>query len=151
MFLSEEKIVGWCEEQRKASSRIILTNGCFDLLHVGHKRYLEEAKALGGSLLVGVNSDSSVKALKGDTRPINGELERAELLLGLRSVDAACLFAQSDACALISLVCPDLYVKGGDYDLALLPEREVLEGLSVEVVFLGFSVGYSSSSILARL
>src|SRR5579862_3649420 len=121
---------------RQAGERIVLANGNFDLLHVGHVRYLEAAKNLGGKLIVAVNSDESVRALKGDGRPLMPEQERAEILAALAAVDAVVIFSELDVRALIREIRPDIQAKGTDYTADSVPERDaVLEcGGRVEIV-----------------
>lgn len=131
--------------------RTVLTNGCFDILHVGHLRYLQAARALGDELVVGLNSDSSVSALKGPDRPLNPQDERAEMLLGLACVDRVIVFDEATADRLIETVRPAIYAKGGDYTLETLPEAATLQRLGIELVTLPFVAGRSTSSLLARL
>lgn len=131
--------------------RTVLTNGCFDILHVGHLRYLEAARALGDELVVGVNSDASVRALKGPERPLNPAEERAEMLLGLKCVDRVVIFDELTADRLIETVHPAIYAKGGDYTLDTLPEAPVLKRLGINYVALPFVEGRSTSSLVARL
>jgi len=128
--------------------KIVFTNGVFDLLHVGHLRYLQEARALGDSLLIAVNSDSSVKRLKGLNRPLVNESERAEMLDALRCVDYVTLFATDTPVPLISQIRPLIYVKGGDYTIESLPETPVVQGYGGEVVILGFTEGRSTSRLI---
>jgi rfaE bifunctional protein nucleotidyltransferase chain/domain len=136
---------------RTAGRRIVLTNGCFDLLHAGHLAGLNEAKRYGDRLVVGINSDSSVRALKGDSRPINPEAERLELVAALKPVDLAVIFDEADASRLIELIRPAVYVKGGDYSLETLPEREALTRLGVEVRFVPLAPGLSTTTTLAKI
>ncbi len=123
-------------EWKRAGERILLTNGCFDLLHVGHVRYLHAAKQLGGRLVVAVNSDASVRSLKGEGRPLITETERAEILAALADVDAVVIFSEPDVRALIRELHPDVQAKGTDYTRDNVPERDtVLEcGGRVEIV-----------------
>ena len=140
------------QAQRQAlkGQRLVLTNGCFDILHVGHVRYLQAARAQGDLLWVGVNSDLSVQRLKGPSRPINREEDRAEVLLALACVDAVTIFSEATADDLIKSVHPDLYIKAGDYTLENLPERETLLRLQITTLFMPFEAGYSTTSILAK-
>lgn len=133
------------------SKRLVLTNGCFDILHVGHVRYLQKARALGDFLLVGLNSDLSVRGLKGPERPINNELDRAEVLAALACVDAVTIFEEPTADTLIEQVRPHVYSKAGDYSPENLPEWPGLKLLHIEVVFVPFVSGYSTSSTLNQL
>lgn len=129
--------------------RIVFTNGVFDLLHVGHVRYLAEARHLGDRLIIGLNSDDSVRRLKGESRPINIESERAEILLELRSVDAVAVFPEDNPIALLDYLRPNVHVKGGDYTKEALPETPTVEGYGGQVVILPF-VPSRSTSILAE-
>jgi D-beta-D-heptose 7-phosphate kinase/D-beta-D-heptose 1-phosphate adenosyltransferase len=131
--------------------RIIFTNGCFDLLHIGHIRYLEEAKALGDVLVVGVNSDSSVRKLKGPQRPILPEEERTEILSGLGCVDYITLFDEIDPLKLITSLQPNVLVKGGDWTKEQTVGREVVERSGGEVVILPFVQGASTSNLIETI
>jgi rfaE bifunctional protein nucleotidyltransferase chain/domain len=138
------------------SQPLILTNGCFDILHVGHLRYLQASKALDPQalLIVGLNSDSSVKKLKGDKRPINSELERAELLLGLKPVDHVIIFSESTASKLLLTLRPIIYTKGGDYDLndyEKCPEFKVANEINCKIILINFEQGYSSTKSISLL
>ncbi len=115
MILKENKIQEWREELRFLGKKLVVTNGCFDLLHVGHTSFLKEASELGDVLLVGCNSDRSVRELKGPSRPINTQEDRVVVLSALRSVDAISIYDEEDACNFLELAEPDIYVKGGDY------------------------------------
>ena len=115
MVLKNNKIKEWREELRLLGKKLVVTNGCFDLLHVGHTSFLKEASALGDVLLVGCNSDRSVRELKGSSRPINTQEDRVVVLSALRSVDAISIYDEEDACNFLELAEPDIYVKGGDY------------------------------------
>lgn len=133
---------------------IALTNGCFDILHLGHLRYLEESKKLADILIVGVNADASVKKLKGESRPINSELERAELLAALRPVDYVIIFSELDANNLLKTVKPNFYTKGGDYspeDLKNWPEYNTALELGCKIVLVDFVQGKSSTKILGKI
>lgn len=135
-ILSRDGLRRQVEEWRKSGEPIILTNGAFDLLHVGHVRYLSAAKALGGKLVVAVNSDASVRALKGEGRPVMPENERAEIVAALAAVDAVVIFSEPDVRAIIREIHPDIQAKGTDYTGESVPERDtVLEyGGRVEIV-----------------
>lgn len=115
----------WRKQFPSPPPKIVATNGCFDILHVGHLRYLQEAKSLGDFLIVGVNSDQAVRQLKGPSRPLNSEQERAELLAALKVVDAVSIFDSTTATAFLQQVQADVYVKGGDYTLEELNQEEV--------------------------
>jgi D-beta-D-heptose 7-phosphate kinase/D-beta-D-heptose 1-phosphate adenosyltransferase len=128
--------------------RIVFTNGCFDLLHLGHVRYLEKAKALGEVLVVGVNSDSSVRKLKGRKRPILPEEERTEILSGLGCVDYITIFNEADPLKLITSIKPNLLVKGGDWTREQIVGREVVERSGGELVIIPFVKGTSTSNVI---
>lgn len=138
---------GIIRELKAKRKRIVFTNGCFDLLHIGHVRYLEEAKDLGDVLVVGINSDTSVRKLKGPKRPILPEEERAEILSGLGCVDYVTLFNEVDPLKLITSLRPDVLVKGGDWAREQVVGREVVERSGGEVVIIPF-VGKASTSNL---
>jgi D-beta-D-heptose 7-phosphate kinase/D-beta-D-heptose 1-phosphate adenosyltransferase len=139
------------ESLRAEGRRIVFTNGCFDLLHVGHARYLVAARELGDALVVGVNSDASVRALKGPARPLVPEGERAELLAALRAVDYVTLFPEPTPEAVIELLRPDIHVKGGDYRLEDLPEAESVRRAGGRVVLLPFTAGRSTTALVERI
>jgi len=141
------------KELRAAKKKIVATNGCFDLLHVGHVRSLKAARALGDVLIVGLNGDDSVRDLKGPGRPVNSAKDRAELLAALEAVDVVTIFLEARATRFIQLVAPDVYVKGGDYKTATLnaEERQVLEKLGAKIDIIPFEKGYSTSSLLKKL
>lgn len=140
------------ERLRGEGRRVVFTNGVFDILHVGHVRYLQAARALGDALLVGVNSDASVNRLKGPERPLNPEDERAELLAALACVDGICVFGEDTPHALIEAVRPDIHAKGGDYKTPdALPEAELVRSLGGEVVILQLVPGRSTTGLIARM
>jgi rfaE bifunctional protein nucleotidyltransferase chain/domain len=147
---------------RAAQQRLVLTNGVFDLLHVGHVAYLEQARALGDVLVVAINSDSSTRALKGPQRPLMPEDDRARMLAALRCVDYVTLFAEHTAEVVVAALQPDYYVKGGDYarapgvpDAAVdedrLPEARVARASGGQVVLLPYRAGYSTSALIERI
>ncbi len=131
--------------------RLVTTNGCFDLLHWGHIQYLTEAKALGDLLLVGLNSDASVKRLKGPSRPLNPELVRARQIASLECVDYVVIFEEATPEAFLEMVKPGIHVKGGDYRVEDLPERLVVEAGGGEVRVLSLVPGFSTTSLIERL
>jgi len=132
--------------------KLVLTNGCFDLLHTGHVRYLEQARKLGDALLVAINSDQSVRELKGPERPLNGESDRAEVLAALRCVDHVSVFENKRVTEVIRQLRPTVYAKGGDYTLETLDpqERAVLDEVGAEIKLLSLVPGKSTSSLLKR-
>lgn len=136
---------------RKGNKKIVFTNGCFDILHVGHVRYLQAARALGDVLIVGLNTDASVRQLKGPTRPINSEGERAELLAALACVDYVTLFGESTPETVIDLLRPDIHVKGGDYKVEDLPEAKIVHGYGGEVVIMPLVADRSTTRLIERL
>ena len=144
---------GRVEQLRANGKRIVATNGCFDLLHVGHVRYLEAARAQGDVLVVGVNGDQSVRELKGSGRPINNERDRADVLAALESVDLVTIFPEARATRFIELAAPDVYVKGGDYSSETLnaEERAALQKIGSKIDILPFEKGYSTSGIIEKL
>jgi rfaE bifunctional protein nucleotidyltransferase chain/domain len=139
-------------EMRETGRRLVFTNGCFDLLHVGHVRYLEAARALGDALLVAINGDESVRALKGAGRPLNGAKERAEVIAALECVDYAVVFPEVRATRVLEAVAPAVYVKGGDYTRETLDEEEraALERMGTEIRILPFESGHSTSGLVER-
>jgi D-beta-D-heptose 7-phosphate kinase / D-beta-D-heptose 1-phosphate adenosyltransferase len=139
------------ENLKTAGKKIVFTNGCFDLLHVGHVRYLEEAKALGDILIVGVNSDRSVRQLKGPDRPILPQEERAEVLSGLGCVDFVTVFDESTPLNLIAFLQPQILVKGGDWSKETIVGKDVVEKSGGEVVVLPFVDGSSTSNLIKTI
>ncbi len=150
-ILSPDKLLGLREGLRARGQRLVFTNGVFDLLHVGHVRYLAEARALGDALVVGINSDRTVRELKGNGRPIINENERAEILAALRQVDYVTIFNDVSPRTLIARLLPDVLVKGGDYGLDEIHGREEVEAAGGRVVSLPFVEGASTSSIIERM
>jgi rfaE bifunctional protein nucleotidyltransferase chain/domain len=148
-----EQLPAWRAKLRASGRRLVVTNGCFDLLHRGHVTYLEAARAQGDALLVGVNGDVSVRELKGTDRPINEESDRAAVLAALQSVDAVCVFADRTALRFLTTVQPDVYVKGGDYTIDTInqEERRLVEGLGGKVVVLAGVPGKSTSALLEKI
>jgi len=139
-------------EYASAGKRLVLTNGCFDLLHTGHVRYLEEARRCGDALLVAVNSDDSVRELKGPSRPVNGELDRAEVLSALRCVDHVTIFTGKRVTEVIRLLKPAVYAKGGDYTPETLDpgEKGALDEVGAEIRILQLVPGRSTTAILEK-
>jgi D-beta-D-heptose 7-phosphate kinase/D-beta-D-heptose 1-phosphate adenosyltransferase len=139
------------ERLRAKGERLVFTNGVFDLLHVGHVRYLAQARALGDALLVAINSDRSVRELKGPNRPVFDQDERAEILAALRHVDYVVVFDDNSPRSLIRRLLPDVLVKGGDYQLDEIHGREEVEAAGGEVISLPFVPGASTTSLLDRI
>lgn len=146
----EEAVARFGRENRKAK-RLVFTNGCFDLLHPGHIRGLEQARALGDALVVAINSDSSVRELKGPGRPILPELERAEILAALECVDGVVIFEELTPRKIITALLPDVLVKGGDWPGNQIVGREEVEAAGGRVVSVPVVEGYSTTAILARM
>lgn len=148
-----KELAAQAKRLREAGKKLVVTNGCFDLLHVGHVRYLQAARALGDALAVGINGDESVRVLKGPGRPLNREGDRAELLSALEPVDFVTIFPEVRATKFLEAVRPAVYVKGGDYTAASLnpEERDVLEKIGAEIRIIPFEKGYSTSRLLEEL
>jgi len=139
------------QKLRRQKKSIVFTNGCFDILHVGHVRYLQAARKLGDVLVLGLNSDTSVQALKGPTRPINSQADRAEVLAGLEAVDHIVIFDEITAERVVAAVKPDIYAKGGDYLAEDLPEAKIVREYGGEVVLLPEVKGRSSSKMIEKI
>ena len=150
-LLSQRDMQKKVKELQESGKKVVFTNGVFDILHVGHLTYLEEARELGDVLIVGVNSDRSVKTNKGDKRPINSEKNRAEMLLGLKFVDFTVIFDEKTPENLLDLLKPDIHVKGGDYKKEDLPETEIVEKNGGEVKILSFVDNISTTEIINKI
>ena len=151
MIIPREYIKEACETVRADGATIVFTNGCFDILHAGHVRYLTAAAAMGDFLVVGLNSDASVRRLKGETRPIVSEADRAEVLEALRAVDIVTIFDETTAEELVRLVKPDVYVKGGDYSIDTLPEAKIVQEAGGRVELIPFVEGHSTTNVIERI
>jgi D-beta-D-heptose 7-phosphate kinase/D-beta-D-heptose 1-phosphate adenosyltransferase len=149
--LTNDELIAERARLKEESKRLVFTNGVFDLLHVGHVRYLEAARALGDALVVAINSDRSVRQLKGDERPIINEQERAEVLAALRSVTYVTIFDEISPRTLVSRLLPDVLVKGGDYAQDEIHGREEVEAAGGRVVSLPFVEGASTTTIIERM
>ena len=149
-IISRETLVAKVAEARAKGLTIALANGCFDLMHVGHVRYLAGAKALADILVVGINSDRQAKALKGDSRPFMPENERAEVIASLRSVDLVTIFDEPTVVELIRAIRPDFHAKGTDYTVDTVPEREVVREVGGLVAIVGDPKDHSSTDLIAR-
>lgn len=148
----DRKDIGEIIKTLKAKGKkVVATNGCFDILHVGHVRYLQKSKSLGDILVVGLNSDISVKILKGETRPINPQEDRAEVLCALACVDYVVMFDEKSPVDLLDLIKPDIYTKGGDYTLETLPEADVILKNNGKVEFIDFVEGKSTTKIIDKM
>ena len=152
-ILSAPALARWRNNLRRAGKKLVVTNGCFDLLHLGHVMDLGQARQQGDALLVGVTNDAGVRALKGAGRPLNTAHDRAAVLAALQSVDAVHVFPELDARAFLKSVKPDVYVKGGDYTLETInqDERRLLEELGVKIVLLPVVPGKSTSALLEKI
>ncbi len=151
MIIPREYIQDACDTVRADGGTIVFTNGCFDILHAGHVRYLRAAEAMGDFLVVGLNSDASVRRLKGEGRPIVPEADRAEVLDALRAVDIVTVFDEPTAEELVRLVKPDVYVKGGDYTVDTLPEAKIVQAAGGRVEFIPFVEGRSTTNVIERI
>jgi D-glycero-beta-D-manno-heptose 1-phosphate adenylyltransferase len=148
-----EELSDHCEKLRSAGKKIVATNGCFDLLHVGHVRYLQAARALGDLLVVGLNSDRSVQELKGARRPVTTQSDRAEILAALECVDLVTIFPEIRATKFLTAVRPAVYVKGGDYTSGTLDEEErtILKDIEAAIRLIPFETGYSTSGLIEQI
>jgi D-glycero-beta-D-manno-heptose 1-phosphate adenylyltransferase len=147
------QITKWREGRTQRGQKLVVTNGCFDILHVGHVSYLEAARAEGDALLVGLTGDRWVRDIKGPGRPVNNENDRAAMLAALQSVDGVCIFPDKTALNFLATVKPDIYVKGGDYTLDTLvqEERRILEQAGVRIVLLPQVPGKSTTALLEKI
>ncbi len=139
------------QQWQQQGCKLVFTNGIFDLLHSGHVAYLEEARALGDILIVGVNSDASTRMLKGPTRPFIAEHERAYILASLRCVDYVTIFQETTAEAVVATLKPDIYVKGGDYTEAYLPEAHIVRAYGGDIILLTYHEGLSTTALIKRI
>ena len=152
-ILTAETLPAWRENLRRQGRKLVVTNGCFDLLHLGHVTYLQQAQQQGDALLVGVTSDANVGKLKGPGRPLNTDHDRASVLAALASVDSVYIFPELDARNFLELVKPDIYVKGGDYTVDTInqDERRLLDKLGVKIVILSVVPGKSTTALLEKI
>lgn len=152
-MIPPDELTEWRNQLRRDGKKLVVTNGCFDLLHVGHVTYLEAARSLGDALLIGVNGDGSVQQLKGPGRPLNGESDRARVLAALACVDGVCIFPEKRATRFLEEARPDVYVKGGDYTLETMDqdERRAVETAGGRVQFLPFVPGKSTTALVERM
>lgn len=147
MFHSLESLKNQVEEWRRQGQSIVFTNGCFDILHLGHITYLEEASELGGKLIVAINGDASVRRLKGENRPLQHEKSRLSLIAALESVDAAVLFFEDTPLQVIQTLCPDVLVKGGDYSPDQIVGSDIVLANGGRVLSLSLLDGYSTTNL----
>ena len=150
-LIEKENLVSTIEELRKQGKTIVTTNGCFDLLHVGHVRYLQKTKTFADYSMVLLNSDKSVRSIKGPTRPINNELDRAEVLCALSCVDYVVLFDEDSPRNLLDEIKPDVYTKGADYTMETLPEADVMKKNNIRVEFIDFVAGKSTTNTINKM
>jgi rfaE bifunctional protein nucleotidyltransferase chain/domain len=152
-ILELDELPDRCKKLRLAGKKIVATNGCFDLLHVGHVRYLQSARALGDLLIVGLNGDRSVHELKGAGRPITTQSDRAEILAALKCVDLVTIFPKIRATKFLAAVRPAVYVKGGDYTSETLDEEErtMLKEIGTTIRLIPFETGYSTSGLIEKI
>ena len=151
MLVKREDIKALVDIIHNSGKTVVCTNGCFDILHVGHVRYLEQTKTFADYSIVLLNSDKSVKSIKGPTRPINGENDRAELLSALRCVDYVVLFDEDSPRNLLDEIKPDVYTKGADYTMETLPEADIMRKNKTRVEFIKFVEGKSTTGIVKRV
>ena len=151
MLIARDDVERFFAILRAGGQRIVFTNGCFDILHTGHVRYLKAARSLGDCLAVGLNSDVSVRRLKGPERPVNVEADRAEVLDALFAVDYVTIFDEPTAAELIARIRPDVYVKGGDYTLDTLPEAKIVQQYGGRVAFVDLVPGRSTTKVIEKL
>ena len=149
--VSKSEIIEIVRNGQAKNKTFAATNGCFDILHVGHVRYLQATKALADFSIVMLNSDSSVKMLKGESRPINNENDRAEILTALQCVDYVVLFEEKSPAKLLEEIKPDIYTKGADYTIETLPERDIVLRNNIRVEFIKFVEGKSTTNIINKI
>lgn len=152
-IISWDRLPEWRSAIEASGKKLVVTNGCFDLLHLGHVTYLETARSQGDLLLVGVNGDQAVRELKGSDRPINEESDRAGVVAGLESVDAVCIFTDRSATRFLAVARPNVYVKGGDYTLETLnqEERRIVEQAGGKIFIIPFVPGKSTTAVLKKI
>jgi D-glycero-beta-D-manno-heptose 1-phosphate adenylyltransferase len=150
-IVTRDALASRIAERKRRGEKIVLANGCFDTLHVGHVRYLKGARAEGDALVVAINSDSSVSELKGAGRPILPELARAKLVAGLKAVDYVVVFGEKNVEALLELLRPDVHAKGTDYTTENVPERAVAQRLGIRIAIVGDPKGHSTRQFLVDL
>jgi rfaE bifunctional protein nucleotidyltransferase chain/domain len=152
-IIAWDDLPAWRRQFRATGKKLVVTNGCFDLLHLGHVTYLETARNFGDALLLGVNGDDAVRGLKGPGRPVNSESDRAAVLAALQSVDGVCIFADTRATKFLAAAQPDIYVKGGDYTLETLDqnERRAVESAGGRIVLVPFVPGKSTTGLLQKI
>lgn len=150
-LIEKENLSDLIKKLRSEGKKIVTTNGCFDLLHVGHVRYLQKSKSFGDILIVMLNSDMSVKRLKGDSRPLNNEQDRAEILCALSCVDYVVIFEEDTPRDLLDIIKPDIHTKGGDYTLETLPEADVIIKNNIKLELITFVEGKSTTNLINKM
>ena len=150
-LIKRENIRSFVEKLQAGGKTVVVTNGCFDILHVGHVRYLQKTKSFADYLIVLLNSDKSVRAIKGEGRPINNEHNRAEILCALSCVDFVVLFDENSPADLIDEIKPDVYTKGADYTMETLPEADVVRKNNIRVEFISFVEGQSTTNLINKI
>jgi rfaE bifunctional protein nucleotidyltransferase chain/domain len=151
MLVTQKEIVDIVKKGQAKGKSFVVTNGCFDILHVGHVRYLQKTKEKADYSIVMLNSDISVKILKGENRPINNEHDRAEILSSLRCVDYVVLFDEKSPAKLLEEIKPDVYTKGADYTIETLPERDIVIKNNIKVEFIDFVEGKSTTNVINKI
>lgn len=151
MFKNVQEVSPLISKLKEEGKTIVTTNGCFDLIHTGHITYLAEAASFGDILIVGINSDESVKKLKGPNRPVQNEMDRAFIIGSLKMVDFTFVFSEPDPCTFLQVIKPDVHVKGGDYTPEKLPERKIIESNGGKIAIVSFVNGYSTTSIVNKI
>ena len=151
IVVTQDEIVNIVRKGQSDGKTFVVTNGCFDILHVGHARYLKMTKEIADYSIILLNSDKSVRELKGENRPINNQDDRAELLTSLSSVDYVVLFEERSPAGLLDKIKPDFYTKGADYTMETLPEREVVEKNNIKVKFIDFVAGKSTTNLINKI
>jgi rfaE bifunctional protein nucleotidyltransferase chain/domain len=150
-ILRRDKVADFVRNLQKSGKTVVTTNGCFDILHVGHVRYLQKTKSFADYSIVLLNSDKSVRSIKGPTRPINNELDRAEILCALSCVDYVVLFDEDSPANLLDEIKPDVYTKGADYTMETLPEADIMRKNNIKVEFITFVEGKSTTSTIKKM
>ncbi len=150
-IINRENIADFVSKLHKSGKTVVTTNGCFDILHVGHVRYLQKTKTFADYSIVLLNSDRSVRSIKGDSRPINNENDRAEILCALSCVDYVVIFDEDSPASLLDEIKPDVYTKGADYNMDTLPEADIMRKNNIKVEFIDFVAGKSTTSTIEKM
>lgn len=150
-LLRRENVADFVKKLHQSGKTVVVTNGCFDILHVGHVRYLQKTKSFADYMIVLLNSDKSVRSIKGPTRPINNEQDRAEVLNALACVDYVVMFDEDSPANLIDEIKPDVYTKGADYTIETLPEADIMRKNNIRVEFIEFVAGKSTTNTINKM